>query len=205
MFTIYCFLIGCPFLISFSHICYFFYSHPQMLSRVLFLLASIWQGGIEYIRIIETLRQRPNFWRTLTYGLSFATGVTANPIPTLHHQSTSDLNKHELLLQAFRYRCEASILSVMACDIFLQQYLLYPTSNDPSSTVPSQNNNNASSGGDMTPRSTTSAIVKLPSSKSSAFETISDWAKKLATSSILKSYAVCSYDQEVIFRAKVFF
>jgi hypothetical protein len=57
----------------------------------------------------------------------------------------------------------------------------------------------------MTPRSTTSAIVKLPSSKSSAFETISDWAKKLATSSILKSYAVCSYDQEVIFRAKVFF
>jgi hypothetical protein len=57
----------------------------------------------------------------------------------------------------------------------------------------------------VSPGSTASAIVKLPSSKSSAFETISDWAKKLATSSILKSYAVCSYDQEVIFRAKVFF
>lgn len=175
-----------------------------MLSRILFLLASIWQGGIEYIRIIDTLRQRPNFWRTLTSGLSFATGFSDNPTPTLY-QSTSDLNKNEILLQAFRYRCEASILSIMACDIFLQQYLLYPTSNDSNSTGPSQNNNNPSSGRDVTPGSTASAIVNLPSSsKSGAFEIISEWAKKSATSSILKSYAVCSYDQEVIFRAKVF-
>lgn len=168
-----------------------------MLSRVLFLLASIWQGGIEYLRIIEALRQRPNFWRTLASGLSFATGLVANPIPTLH-QSTSDLNKHEILLQAFRYRCEASILSIMACDLFLQQYLLYPSSNDSSSNGPSQNEK------DETPGSTASAGVKSPSSKSGAFEIISEWAKKSATSSILKSYAICSYDQEVLLRAKVF-
>lgn len=175
-----------------------------MLSRVLFLLASIWQGGIEYLRIIEALRQRPNFWRTLASGLSFATGLAANPIPTLH-QSTSDLSKHEILLQAFRYRCEASILSIVACDMFLQQYLLYPSSNDSSSTGPSQSSNNPPSDKDVTPGSRASAVVKLPSSsKSGAFEIISEWAKKSATSSILKSYASCSYDQEVILRAKVF-
>lgn len=175
-----------------------------MLSRVLFLLATIWQGGSEYLRIIEALRQRPNFWRTLASGLSFATGLAANPIPTLR-QSTGDLNKHEILLQAFRYRCEASILSIMACDMFLQEYLLYPSSNDSSRTGPSQSSNNPPSEKDVTPGSTASATVKLPSSKSRAFEIISEWAKKSAASSILKSYANCSYDQEVILRAKVFF
>ncbi|KAG0574974.1 hypothetical protein KC19_VG307200 [Ceratodon purpureus] len=176
-------------------------SHPQMLSRVLFMLASVWQGGVEYIRLIEALRQRPNFWRTLTCGLSFANGLTVNFIPTLH-QSTSDLNKNEILLQAFRYKCEASILSIMACDIFLQPYLLHPTSSGFSSTGPSQNNS-TSIGGDVNSGSTASADVKLSSfPKSGAFEIISEWAKKSATSSILKSYAVCSYDQEVIFRAK---
>jgi len=175
-----------------------------MLSRVLFLLASIWQGGIEYLRIIEALRQRPNFWRTLASGLSFATGLASNPIATLHH-STSDLNKHEILLQAFRYRCEASILSIMACDTFLQQYLLYSSSNDSNSTDPSQSSNTPSSDKDVTPRSTGSAAVNLASySKSGAFEIISEWAKKSATNCILKSYAICSYDQDVILRAKVF-
>ena len=93
----------------------------------------------------------------------------------------------------------------MACDIFLQQYLLYPASNDSSSTSLSQNNNNPSSGGDVISGSIAPAIVKLPSSsKSVAFEIISEWTKKSATSSILKSYAVCSYDHGVISRAKVF-
>lgn len=174
-----------------------------MLSRVLFLLTSIWEGGIEYLRIIEALRQRPNFWGTLASGLSFATGLSANPIPTLHI-STSDLSKHEILLQAFRYRCEGSILSIMACDIFLQQYLLYPSSNDSNSTDPSKSNNNPSSEKNLTRGNTASSAVKLPSSsKSGAFEIVSEWAKKSAASSILKSYAICSYDQEVILRAKV--
>ncbi|XP_024375793.1 uncharacterized protein [Physcomitrium patens] len=176
-------------------------SHPQMLSRVLFLLASIWQEGIEYLRIIETLRQKPNFWRNLASGLSFISGLTTSPIPTLH-QNTGDLNKHEILLQAFRYRCEASILTIMACDVFLQKCLLYPTSNEPTTSGLSQSNNKSSSGESATVGSDTSSIAKLPSSKSGAFEIINEWAKKSVTSSILKSYTFCSYDQEVILRAK---
>jgi len=168
-------------------------SHPQVLSRVLFLLASIWQGGIEYLHIVEAFRQQPNFWKTLTSGLSYGSGSSQALEP-----SVPSLNQQEILAYAYRYKCEASILSIIACDVFLQTYILH-TGNNPSS--PKSNLQSGSNTGIVSNGNGASALVPA-SSKSGALEVISEWARVSATSSILKSYAVCAFDQEAILRAK---
>ena len=47
-----------------------------------------------------------------------------------------------------------------------------------------------------------SALIHA-SSKFGVVEVISEWARVSTTSSILKSYALCAFDQEAILRAKV--
>lgn len=173
-------------------------SHPQVLSRVLFFLASIWQGGIEYLHIVEAFRQQPHFWKTLTAGLSYGSGS----IQTLE-PSVPGLNQEEILAYAYRYKCEASILSIIACDVFLQNYILHPGNNASSPNSNLQSGSSTPSGtGNATNGNGASALVPA-SSKSGALEVISEWARVSATSSILKSYAVCAFDQEAILRAKV--
>lgn len=158
------------------------------------MLASIWQGGIEYLHIVEAFRQQPNFWKTLTSGLSYGSGSIQALEP-----SVPSLNQEEILAYAYRYKCEASILSIIACDVFLQNYILH-TGNNPSS--PNSNLQSGSNTGIVTNGNGASALVPV-SSKSGALEVISEWARVSATSSILKSYAVCAFDQEAILRAKV--
>lgn len=176
------------------------HSHPHILSKALFLLAALWQCGIEYLRIIESFRRRPDFWKTISSGLSFSGGLTSSSIPTLGHD-VSAFNKQEMLAQAFRYQCEASVLSIMACDIFLQQFLLYPASSDSNPTGATQLNGQPSI--EVT-AATNLAVAKSPtSSKAGGLQIISEWARVSATSSILKSYAFCSNDQGVLLRAKV--
>ncbi|CAM6047081.1 unnamed protein product [Sphagnum compactum] len=189
-------------------------SHPHILSRVLFLLASLWQGGIEYLRVIEAFSTRPNFWKTLTLSLSFSSSsqsTSSSPPPTLG-VSVTDFTKQELLDHAFKFRCEASVLSIMACDIFLQQYLLYPVSSSdtPATVLSNGASNNATGGGNNNTMTATTNGQAVPgvaakpvvSNESGALEMVSEWARASAISCILKSYAFCLYDKAVLFRAQ---
>jgi hypothetical protein len=190
-------------------------SHPHILSRVLFLLASLWQGGIEYLRVIEAFSTRPNFWKTLTLSLSFSSSSqsTSSSTPPTLGVSVTDFTKQELLNHAFKFRCEASVLSIMACDIFLQQYLLYPvSSSDTAATVVSNGaSNNATGGGNNNTMTATPNGLAVPgvaakpvvSNESGALEMVSKWARASAISCILKSYVFCLYDKAVLFRAQV--
>ncbi len=165
--------------------------------------------------MIEAFSTRPNFWKTLTLSLSFSSSsqsTSSSPPPTLG-VSVTDFTKQELLDHAFKFRCEASVLSIMACDIFLQQYLLYPvSSSDTAATVVSNGaSNNATGGGNNNTMTATANGQAVPgvaakpvvSNESGALEMVSEWARASAISCILKSYAFCWYDKAVLFRAQV--
>ncbi|CAM6095025.1 unnamed protein product [Calypogeia fissa] len=183
-------------------------SKPQLLSRVLFLLASIWEGGIEYLHIIEALRSRPSFWKVLTSCLSFSnSSVTSSPTLLSKIKSAlnpdrpdvSSMSNDELVAYAFMYTCEASVLSIMARDIFLQQHLV---------RIESKNTGREASGGRTTDNGdgksseTNTSSKVIAAAESGALPLVLEWCKKAHMTSITSSYCNCLYNREAVFRTR---
>lgn len=89
----------------------FFQSQPHILSVILLLLRSLWQGGTEFPGILEAFRQRDGFWRMLVSYISHTLRVFEESI-----------NSDEWLVRSFQYQCQTSALQIMAGEFFLQQH-----------------------------------------------------------------------------------
>lgn len=189
-------------------------SHPRVLARVLFLLAAIWEGGTDYMRIIEALRSRNQFWRHLTGCLSF-TNAAASDTPTLlskimvtvdpETSITSSISKDKLVEFSFRYSCEASVFSIMARDIFLQQHLVQTgvlgVKNGALAGSVEDNKDDVGGGTAQTSSGTTKSKQAIEAS--GAQQVVTEWCRAFQMSAIMRSYAHSLYDKSVLLRAKV--
>ncbi|OAE22984.1 hypothetical protein AXG93_653s1010 [Marchantia polymorpha subsp. ruderalis] len=188
-------------------------SHPRVLARVLFLLAAIWEGGTDYMRIIEALRSRNQFWRHLTGCLSF-TNAAASDTPTLlskimvtvdpETSITSSISKDKLVEFSFRYSCEASVFSIMARDIFLQQHLVQTgvlgVKNGALAGSVEDNKDDVGGGTAQTSSGTTKSKQAIEAS--GAQQVVTEWCRAFQMSAIMRSYAHSLYDKSVLLRAK---
>ncbi|KAL3701186.1 hypothetical protein R1sor_019208 [Riccia sorocarpa] len=189
-------------------------SHARVLARVLFLLAAIWDGGTDYLQIIEALRSRNQFWKHLTSCLSFVSPSASEPV-TLYSEMTvvagdqqpllMSMSKDQLVEFSFRYSCEASLFSIMARDIFLQQHLV-KVGGRSTEKLPSAGNGDSKGmpfGGTVpTGKSNDSPKLKQASEPSGALQVVAEWCRVFQFDRVTKSYECCLYDKEVTHRAK---
>ncbi|KAL2650470.1 hypothetical protein R1flu_018598 [Riccia fluitans] len=189
-------------------------SHARVLARVLFLLASIWDGGTDYLQIIEAFRSRNQFWKQLTSCLSFVCRSNSDT-PTLYSEIMAaagtqeslilSMSKDELVEFAFRYSCEASVFSIMARDIFLQKHLVQVGGKSSESrTFGGNENGKGIPVGGTVPaeKSNESSKDKQAFEPSGALQVVTEWCRTFQFDKITKSYECSLYDKDVVHRAK---
>lgn len=161
-----------------------------MLSRVLFLLASFWQGGVEYFRVVEDLRNRELFWKLLAACASFDDSTTllsklgaVNPVDSVKLR----LSKQDMFTYAHQYRCEATVHTILAHDIFLQRHLIYSA------------DAKTEEAGDRLSSPAKPFVIK----ESGALEIVQTWRGLLKSKDVLHAYTHTLLDRDLLYRAKV--
>eukprot|EP01018_Ginkgo_biloba_P018782 Gb_15236 [translate_table: standard] len=168
-------------------------SQPQILSQILHFLKTLWQGGTEYIHILDKLQTRDMFWKYISSCISVSSSSEVC--------SLSNMNDDETLAKAFQYQCQSSTLQIMAHDIFLQRHLVQierlETNSTSSSSTPVVNSI------DKSPKGKDSKAMLLKyAGPSGAEKIILEWSKDSVMCSIFRSYAFCLYDKELLLHAK---
>ncbi|KAG9442579.1 hypothetical protein H6P81_018433 [Aristolochia fimbriata] len=87
-------------------------SHPHLLLNVLNFLKALWEGAAQYGEIIETLKKSDNFWGKLSSILPVCSGKK--------DFSFENLKGNEALPLAHAFQAQATVLEIMAHEIFMQ-------------------------------------------------------------------------------------
>ncbi|GKV20984.1 hypothetical protein SLEP1_g31022 [Rubroshorea leprosula] len=159
-------------------------SNPRILLSVLNLLKALWQGAGHYTAVLEQLKNSENFWRHLSNSISRVTNFEAPPIKSL--------TESEALNLGYKYKCQSTILEIMAYDMFMKKKLLYVESLVKEDTESSEKAKSA---------------VNSEKSKTINGYDLEDvflnWSESSLLGSLIKSYTSCEYDNEVLYQAKV--
>lgn len=90
-------------------------SNPRVWLNVLNFLQALWQGASQYTDILKQLRSSGRLWKELSKYIN----IIAKTKPF----SFQNLYKMEAQSLAYKYQCQAVILEIVACDMFLQRKL----------------------------------------------------------------------------------
>ncbi|KAH9325907.1 hypothetical protein KI387_006085, partial [Taxus chinensis] len=156
---------------------------PYILSQILHFLKTQWQGGAEYIHILDKLHKHEMFWKYISTCVS--------------KFSFSKMNIDEAISKAFHYQCQSAVLHIMANDIFLRRHLVQTEKTLTKSNDSLSNNTNKFTMGN----GDNSMMLKY-AGPSGAEKVLLDWNENSVIRKILQSYASCLYDKELVLHAK---
>lgn len=154
-------------------------SAPRLLLNVLNLLKALWDGGAQYIHILDKIRSSEMFWKHL------AAAIEANINYSIH-----DLNDPEVQTMMYRYWCQGLILEIMARELFLQEKLLQNEISEMKTT------NTCSKEQGL------STDIPKPSYVLPPSDILSTWCTSSTMDSLIRSFSSSGYDKEVILRAE---
>ncbi|KAF8406575.1 hypothetical protein HHK36_008663 [Tetracentron sinense] len=159
-------------------------SCPHLLLNVLDFLKALWQGASQYAQILELLRKSEVFWKELSSSIS---EMATAKVPSLENMTAN-----ETLSWAYKYRCQCSVLEIMAYDMFFQKKLLQAELLPKCTSEP--------------PKDKTENTVSIVKSKSENLpylkDILSTWCESSFMSNLIKSYTTCENDNEIYLRAK---
>lgn len=97
--------------------CYFLFgaSNPRVWLNVLNFLQALWQGASQYTDILKQLRSSGRLWKELSKYINIIAKTKPFSFQTLYKMEAQSL--------AYKYQCQAVILEIVACDMFLQRKL----------------------------------------------------------------------------------
>ncbi|XP_020110275.1 uncharacterized protein LOC109725483 isoform X2 [Ananas comosus] len=150
-------------------------SDPHLLLSVLDFFKTLWEGGIQYIAILERLGSSELFWENLSACISTYSDKSKFSVVELNDES-------ERL--PLRYRCHCRVLEIMAHEIFLQERLLQ---GEKSKTLTAN----------------TSKEQVQPSNKLYLRVLLKKWCDGPIMESLIKSYSSSGYENELVRQAKV--
>lgn len=166
---------------------------PYILSQILHFLRTLWQGGTEYLHILDKFDGRDMFWKYISSCISVFSSSEFIPLTMMSDE--------EVTTKAFQYQCQSSVLHIMAHDIFLRRHLVQfektlvkPDAS--ASTTVVTNTDQATRGKDN------KAIMLKHARPSCAEKILLEWSNSSTMHKILQSYASCLYDKELILHAK---
>jgi nuclear pore complex protein Nup188 len=172
-----------------------FFRQPYILSQILHFLRTLWQGGTEYLHILDKFDGRDMFWKYISSCISVFSSSEFIPLTMMSDE--------EVTTKAFQYQCQSSVLHIMAHDIFLRRHLVQfektlvkPDAS--ASTTVVTNTDQATRGKDN------KAIMLKHARPSCAEKILLEWSNSSTMHKILQSYASCLYDKELILHAKVY-
>ncbi|CAN0910123.1 hypothetical protein LINGRAHAP2_LOCUS26122 [Linum grandiflorum] len=158
-------------------------SNPRVLLSFLHFMKALWQGGAQYISIMDSLKSSGKFW---THLCSCISSVAASKDVSI--EKVSGTNGQSL---AYKYKCQSAILEIMACDMFLDKRLLHAESLLKEASQTDKRNKNILS----------SEISN--SDRVGARDTWSSWSEKSILGSLIKTYTSCEYDNDIFYQTKV--
>ncbi|KAJ0076745.1 hypothetical protein Patl1_36100 [Pistacia atlantica] len=159
-------------------------SNPCILLNVLNFLKALWQGAGQYTNLLEWLKGCGKYWKQLANSFS--------PIAKLQSLKLEKMTEKEALSLAYKYRCQSTVLEIMAHDLFLKKKLLH---------VESLLKHATETNGGL--ESAACAELSKPVNDSDLKDILSSWCKSSVLGSLIKSYTSCAYDNEILFHAKV--
>lgn len=166
---------------------------PYILSQILHFLRTLWQGGTEYLHILDKFDGRDMFWKYISSCISVFSSSKVIPL--------SMMTDEEVTAKAFQYQCQSSVLHIMAHDIFLRRHLVQfekslAKPDASSSTAAVTNTDQATRGKDN------KAIMLKHARPSYAEKILLEWSNNSTMHKVLQSYASCLYDKELLLHAK---
>ncbi|XP_008788374.2 uncharacterized protein LOC103706141 isoform X1 [Phoenix dactylifera] len=160
-------------------------SAPRLLLSIVNFLKALWEGGNQYIHVVDKIRSSEMFWKHLSSCMSAS--QTENDL------REKNLNNDEIDWLSFRYQCQGAVLEIIAHELFFQEKLLQGEiyEKQTSGTFKGQVENR------LSPEISKSPTVLCPK------DILSIWCESDIMNSLIKSYSSSGYDKEVIFHAKV--
>ncbi|XP_073009852.1 uncharacterized protein [Typha latifolia] len=151
-----------------------FNSFPRLLLSVLDLLKAFWEGGLQYVDILERIRSTKNFWENLSACISSIPERNVFPVGSRDDDDSQYIS--------IRYLCQGTVLEIMACELFLQKRL---QDEKPAKTTRSLDGQIRSSN-----MLDSEGILKT-------------WCNSSIMEALIKSYSSTGYDRELVRQAKV--
>ncbi|XP_068639968.1 uncharacterized protein [Aristolochia californica] len=160
-------------------------SHPHLLLNVLNFLKALWQGAAQYGQILETLKNSDNFWGKLSSILPVSTSKKTF--------SFENLKDNEAPCSAYAFQAQATVLEIMAHEIFMQNGKL------PNNILETKVTN-ASEGQIVR----TADTVKGKSANLLDLEHILlSWFEGSVVEDLIRLYASCGHEKRILHRAKI--
>lgn len=160
-------------------------SAPHLLLSIVNLLKTFWEGGNQYIHVLNKIRSSEMFWKHLSSCMLAAQAENGLPMKNLNHDEIDRLS--------FRYQCQGIVLEIIAHELFLHEKLLQDE-------ISEKQNSSTSKG--KVENSLSSEISKSPNILRLK-DILLTWCESGNMSNLIKSYSSSGYDKEVIFHAKV--
>ncbi|KAK1321644.1 hypothetical protein QJS10_CPA03g02212 [Acorus calamus] len=163
-----------------------FDSGSPILLSVLKLLKTLWQGVAQYISILEIFRNSGVFWKKLS-SCFLASDAQVHP-------SIESLNGDDILHSAYRFKCQAMVLEIMAYDMFLQRKMT-------EDEMPESGINEQPKGSSEQRLSTRIADPNNPPGGSQ--DILSNLCESTIMGNLIQQFSSCDYRNKFIFQAKI--
>ncbi|XP_048491889.1 uncharacterized protein LOC104903976 isoform X2 [Beta vulgaris subsp. vulgaris] len=160
--------------------------NPRVLLSILNFMKALWQGAAQFIDMLETIRKSKKFWKQLSESMLLISCKEA-PLPI-------DLPETDSQKFAYEYQCQSAALDIMALETFLQKKLLHLES------LVRQ--------ADQLLKGGVGAVgtkAQVSANSEQLEDILISWSDSSSLSILLKSSAVCMYDTDVYFQAKIAF
>lgn len=161
------------------------FSKPNILSNVLNFLKALWQGAPQFTNFLEQLKDSENFWKLFSDPVMFISHKPDNP--------SQNLMKMELRNLVYKYYCQSDLLEIIAYEIFMHKKFLH---------VESVLKETSELSNDRVDKVDGSRLAK-DGSMCGLKNMISTWFKSSLLGEVIKAYASCTYDCEMLLHAKV--
>ncbi|KAJ4780327.1 Nucleoporin NUP188 [Rhynchospora pubera] len=95
---------------------YLINSTPHLLSSIVGLFKALWEGGTQYIEILDILKSSKIFWENLMCCLSPSHDKRPLPVGNLNRDDGREFSS--------RFSCQGAVLEIMANELFLEERIL---------------------------------------------------------------------------------
>ncbi|CAH8273756.1 unnamed protein product [Arabidopsis lyrata] len=158
--------------------------YTDILLGLLDFLKTLWQEAGQYANMLEPFKASKKLWQEFSNIISQASKIKDSTV--------GSLGKEEISKLFVKYQCQASVLEIMACNMFLYKKLLFAESLKKPCVEPKKTSNNAVS----PPKLTWTA-------DSDPKDIFSKWCDVSVLDGLIQSVSSLDGESEINFQAKV--
>lgn len=160
-----------------------FKSAPWLLSSILDMLKAFWDGGVQYLHILEKIRSSEMFWKHLSAILAIEVKIDL---------AANNLNLSVAQCTSYRYLCQGTIMEILARELFLQGKIIHNEIPEKRTAI-----GNSKEHGVNRSETSMSSDVSHPS------DIISTCFATSTIENLIRSYSSSGFDKDVILHAKM--